>query len=41
MLHYFTDQVGRNLEVYMDDIVVKSKKSNNLIADLEETFVNL
>lgn len=27
MHHYFTDQVGHNLEVYMDDIVVKAKKS--------------
>jgi hypothetical protein len=27
MRHYFADQVGHNLEVYMDDIIVKAKKS--------------
>lgn len=41
MLHCFVDQVRRNLEVYVDDIIVNSKKSDDLIADLEETFANL
>jgi hypothetical protein len=41
MLHYFLDQVGRNLEVYVDDFVVKSKVSNDLITDLEVMFANL
>jgi hypothetical protein len=36
-----TDQVGRNLKVYVDDVVIKSKKSDDLIVDLEETFANL
>jgi hypothetical protein len=41
MLQCFTDQVGRNVEVYIDDIIVKSKKFDNLIADLKQTFINL
>ena len=32
---------GRNVEAYIDDVVVKSKTADNLIADLEETFANL
>jgi len=34
-------QIGRNVEAYIDDIVVKSKFKGDLIADLEETFNNL
>jgi hypothetical protein len=34
-------QMGRNVEVYVNNIVVKSCKSCSLIADLEETFANL
>ena len=34
-------QIGHNVEAYIDDVVVKSKPTNNLIADLEETFANL
>src|SRR5664279_3350182 len=34
-------QIGRNVYAYVDDIVVKSQKGDNLIADLAETFVNL
>ena len=34
-------QIGRNVEAYIDDVVIKSKTVNNLIADLEETFANL
>jgi hypothetical protein len=41
MLHFFADQVGGNLEVYVDDVVVKTKKSDDLITDLEETFASL
>ena len=33
-------QIGRNVETYIDD-VVKSKTADNLVADLEETFANL
>ena len=34
-------QIGCNIEAYIDDVVVKSKTADNLIADLEETFANL
>ena len=34
-------QIGCNVEAYIDDVVVKSKTVDNLIADLEETFANL
>ena len=34
-------QIGRNLEVYVDDIVIKSAKGNDLLADLAETFQSL
>ena len=34
-------QIGHNVEAYIDDVVVKSKTVDNLIADLEETFTNL
>jgi hypothetical protein len=33
-------QIGRNIEAYIDDIVVKSKKHGNLLDDLKETFDN-
>ena len=34
-------QIGRNIEVYIDDIVVKTKHAATLIDDLRETFDNL
>ena len=34
-------QIGRNVEAYINDVVVKSRTADNLIADLEETFANL
>ena len=34
-------QIGHNIEAYIDDVVVKSKTADNLIAGLEETFANL
>ncbi|GKV24902.1 hypothetical protein SLEP1_g34443 [Rubroshorea leprosula] len=37
----FRAQIGRNLEVYVDDIVVKSLKAEDHIVDLKETFTNL
>src|SRR3954466_12055864 len=33
-------QLGRNLHVYVDDLVVKSVKGVTLLDDLKETFVN-
>jgi hypothetical protein len=35
------DQIGRNIEAYIDDIVVKTQNDGDLISDLEETFSNL
>jgi hypothetical protein len=35
------DQVGRNILSYVDDIVVVSKKRENYISDLAETFTNM
>jgi hypothetical protein len=33
-------QIGRNVEAYIDDVVVKSKKRGDLLDDLKETFNN-
>jgi hypothetical protein len=41
MQKYLADQIGRNIHAYMDDIAVMSKKRDDLIADLQETFNNL
>jgi hypothetical protein len=35
------DQVGRNIISYVDDIVVVSKKKENYISELAETFTNM
>jgi hypothetical protein len=35
------EQIGCNVEVYVDDIVIKSAKANSLLDDLRETFANL
>jgi hypothetical protein len=37
----FTDQLHRNVEAYVDDVVIKTKNPEDLIADLEETFNSL
>jgi hypothetical protein len=37
----FKGQIGHNLELYIDDIVVKTTRGDSLINDLEETFANL
>src|SRR3954466_10502478 len=34
-------QIGRNIEVYIDDIIVKTRDSSSLVDDLRETFDNL
>ena len=34
-------QLGRNVEAYVDDLVVKSRSRSTLLEDLEETFNNL
>jgi hypothetical protein len=37
----FKNQIGRNVEAYIDDIVVKLKRHGDLLDDLKETFDNL
>jgi hypothetical protein len=34
-------QIGRNIHVYIDDIVITTRKEESLINDLQETFDNL
>ena len=38
---FLDQQIGRNVEAYIDDVVVKTKTADNLLANLEETFTNL
>jgi dsDNA-binding SOS-regulon protein len=38
---YFKRQLNKNVEAYVDDVVVKTRNSDTLIADLEETFAFL
>ncbi|GJX81535.1 reverse transcriptase domain-containing protein [Tanacetum coccineum] len=37
----FQKQIGRNLEVYVDDMVIKSRTEHEIIRDMEETFKTL
>jgi len=37
----FRNQIGRNIEVYVDDMLVKSRKAIGHLVDLEETFNTL
>ncbi|GKE83768.1 reverse transcriptase domain-containing protein [Tanacetum coccineum] len=37
----FQSQIGRNLEAYVDDMVIKSKDEKMLLADITKTFDNL
>ena len=37
----FSPQIGRNVEVYVDDMLVKSKDEANHLDDLKETFSTL
>jgi hypothetical protein len=37
----FKRQLNKNIEAYVDDVVVKTRNSDTLIADLEETFTSL
>jgi hypothetical protein len=38
MLHVFGDHIGRTVEAYIDDIVVKTRKADNLVNDLHIAF---
>ena len=37
----FNKQIGRNVEVYVDDMLVKSKEEEDHLDDLKETFNTL
>ena len=41
MLNCFGDLIGWTIEAYIDDIIVKSKRADHLVADLEQTFAKL
>jgi hypothetical protein len=41
MRRVFGDLIGRIIEAYFDDIVIKSKKTNDLVPDLMEVFAKL
>src|SRR3954465_10196213 len=41
MQHCVRPQLGRNIHVYVDDLVVKSVQGSTLLEDLRETFANL
>jgi hypothetical protein len=34
-------QIGRNIQVYIDNMVITTRKEESLISDLQETFDNL
>jgi ribonuclease HI len=38
MNHVFGEHIGRTVEAYVDDIVVKTRKASDLLADLDTTF---
>ena len=37
----FSEQIGRNMEVYVDDMLVKSKEELTHLDDLKEMFATL
>ena len=41
MLKCFRDLIRQTIETYVDDIVVKSKWADQVMADLEQTFMKL
>jgi hypothetical protein len=38
MNHVFGEHIGRTVEAYVDDIIVKTRKASDLLSDLETTF---
>jgi hypothetical protein len=38
MQHVFGDHIGRTVEAYVDDIVVKTRKADDLVSDLNIVF---
>jgi hypothetical protein len=41
MNHVFDNHIGSTIEAYVDDIVVKTRKADNLVTDLETAFACL
>src|SRR5438132_7523531 len=41
MQYTLHSQLGRNVEAYVDDLVIKTRNQASLIDDLDETFRNL
>jgi hypothetical protein len=41
MQNYLRSQIGRIIQVYIDDVVITTRKEESLISDLAETFDNL
>ena len=41
MTKMFAQQIGRNVQVYVEDMLVKSRKEENHLEDLRETFDTL
>ncbi|KAK1424789.1 hypothetical protein QVD17_20127 [Tagetes erecta] len=37
----FAEQIGKNMEAYVDDLVIKSQTEDDIVGDMEETFKNL
>ncbi|KAJ0481351.1 putative nucleotidyltransferase, Ribonuclease H [Helianthus annuus] len=37
----FASQIGKNMEAYVDDLVIKSKTESQMLDDIQETFKNL
>jgi hypothetical protein len=38
MQHVFGDHIGRTIETYVNDIVVKTRKADDLVGDLRTAF---
>jgi hypothetical protein len=38
MQHVFGDHIGRTVEAYVDDIVIKTRKAEDLVNDLRVAF---
>jgi hypothetical protein len=41
MQNCLRSQIGRNIQFYIDDVVITTRKEESLISDLQETFDNL
>jgi hypothetical protein len=41
MQNCLESQIGYNIQVYIDDVVITTRKEESLISDLKETFDNL